>query len=351
MARHSKGRAGPNWANPVLLALVVSQLSTGFVGLTNGSERHAWLLWLHGIGAYAIVLLLAWKGRVILGSLRSRRAVDPATLGALVQLVLLLVVLGTGLVWTFGGRRLINNYSLITIHVVIVFGLTALLPWHVFLKRWVFRDTKATGRRNFLRFGAMAAGGLSLWLVAGRAMEYLDLPGSRRRFTGSYETGSFSAEFPIVTWLLDYPAPVDAKQWSLVIDGAVEQVVVLTYEQLSGMARDVLVATIDCTGGWYAHQEWKGVNVGRLLEMARTKASARSVSFEAVSGYGRRYSVEEANGYLLALEVAGSRVSHGHGFPVRLVAPEHRGFEWVKWIARIRVNETSKFWQPPVPLQ
>jgi DMSO/TMAO reductase YedYZ molybdopterin-dependent catalytic subunit len=34
-----------------------------------------------------------------------------------------------------------------------------------------------------------------------------------------------------------------------------------------------------------------------------------------------------------------------------LVAPEHRGYDWVKWVTRIRVVETSWFWQPPLPLQ
>ena len=55
--------------------------------------------------------------------------------------------------------------------------------------------------------------------------------------------------------------------------------------------------------------------------------------------------------YLLALAVAGRPLSDGHGFPVRLVAPDRRGVEWVKWIARIEVNETSHLWQPPLPLQ
>jgi DMSO/TMAO reductase YedYZ molybdopterin-dependent catalytic subunit len=44
-------------------------------------------------------------------------------------------------------------------------------------------------------------------------------------------------------------------------------------------------------------------------------------------------------------------LSHGHGSPARLVAPGKRGFEWVKWVDHIEVNETSKWLQPPLPLQ
>jgi hypothetical protein len=33
-------------------------------------------------------------------------------------------------------------------------------------------------------------------------------------------------------------------------------------------ARDTLVATLDCTGGFYLRQRWKGVRLARLLERA-----------------------------------------------------------------------------------
>jgi DMSO/TMAO reductase YedYZ molybdopterin-dependent catalytic subunit len=126
---------------------------------------------------------------------------------------------------------------------------------------------------------------------------------------------------------------------------------VLTYEQLEQLASSDVVETIDCTGGWYSTQQWLGIPIARLLDMAGVKESARSVTVEAVSGYGRRFSVSEARSYLLATHVARRPLSHGHGFPLRLVAPGHRGFDWVKWVTRLCVNETSKFWQPPLPLQ
>ena len=49
--------------------------------------------------------------------------------------------------------------------------------------------------------------------------------------------------------------------------------------------------------------------------------------------------------------VSGRELSHGHGYPLRLVAPGKRGFEWVKWVASIEVNESPKWLQPPLPLQ
>ena len=72
---------------------------------------------------------------------------------------------------------------------------------------------------------------------------------------------------------------------------------------------------------------------------------------ETTVGYERRFSLGEARGYLLATHVSGERLSKGHGFPVRLVAPDKRGYDWVKWVTHINVNDTSKWWQPPLPLQ
>ncbi len=340
-----------SWANLVLLTLAVAQLGTGFAGLINGSEGSSWMLWLHGAGAYGIVFLLAWKGRIVLESISRPWRWRAGLMNSLVLITLLLATLATGLIWVFAGRILIYGYSLITIHIVLAFGVLALLPWHVFGKRWVFRNRNAMSRRTFLRAGGIALGGVALYLLAGRVMDIFALPGAKRRFTGSYETDSYSFDFPIVIWLFDYPAPIDVRQWRLTIDAAVDTPLVLTYDQLAQMAKDAMVGLIDCTGGWYAYQEWEGVGMGALLDMAGMKASARSISFEAVSGYGRRFEVEESRGFLLALRVAGTQLNHPHGYPVRLVAPPHRGFEWVKWLTHIRVNETSRLLQPPVPLQ
>ena len=41
----------------------------------------------------------------------------------------------------------------------------------------------------------------------------------------------------------------------------------------------------------------------------------------------------------------------GHGFPVRLVAPDLRGYWWVKWVSTITVDELPAWWQLPFPIQ
>ena len=53
---------------------------------------------------------------------------------------------------------------------------------------------------------------------------------------------------------------------------------------------------------------------------------------------------------VLATQVAGAPLGHGHGFPARLVVPDRRGFDWVKWVVRVHVGRTSHLLQPPLPL-
>jgi DMSO/TMAO reductase YedYZ molybdopterin-dependent catalytic subunit len=108
--------------------------------------------------------------------------------------------------------------------------------------------------------------------------------------------------------------------------------------------------TLDCTSGWYSEQVWHGVPLRTLLAAAEPLGAAQSVTVRSVSGYERRFPLAEAEDALLALMVAGAPLSHGHGFPLRLVVPKRRGFHWVKWVEQIEVNETPAALQPPVPL-
>jgi DMSO/TMAO reductase YedYZ molybdopterin-dependent catalytic subunit len=326
-------------------------LATGFGGLINGSERGRWVLWLHGISGYAVMVVLFWKGGIIYAVFKRRWSLSLTRLALLVLTVMLLLILATGLIWTLGGRRLLGGFSLMTIHTLLSIGLTMILVWHVVARQFILHVPEARDRRALLRLGGASLAGLALWGGAESMKAALKLPGAARRFTGSYETGSLTGVFPATSWLLDDPTPVDPQQWRLVVEGAVERPLVLSYDELAQLAPATVKETIDCTGGWYSTQEWSGIPVARLLEMTGVTVHARSVTVEAVTGYDRRFSVAEAREYVLATHVAGQVLSHGHGFPLRLVAAGHRGFEWVKWVTHLRVNETSKLWQPPVPMQ
>lgn len=340
------------WANSLLLALVVVELASGIIGLVAGAPEKAIFIQAHRAAGYGILLLLIWKGGNILFSLRKpmrkRRAPAPRT-ASLVLLATLLLTLALGLVWSVAGPFVFASFSGMSWHIYVGAALAPVLVWHSAYQTRGLPLTFWADRRSFLRLTGLAVAGLALWQLGELGARLAGLKGPTRRFTGSYESVREAGSFPVVSWLNDNPPPVDPARWMLSIGGAVENEYALGLQDLT--SHEEITATIDCTGGWYSSQVWRGVPVARLLERAAPTSGAASVTVTSVTGYYRRFSLDEAHRYILASHVGGRELSHGHGYPVRLVAPGKRGFEWVKWVATIEVNESSKWLQPPLPLQ
>ncbi len=265
--------------------------------------------------------------------------------------MLLVLNLLSGLLWTFFGPLYLAGFSAVTLHIFLAVALIILAVWHLLSFRWILDIPAARDRRAFLRSGVLAMAGLATWQGTNLIRKGLAFPGRLRRFTGSYETGSFSGNFPRVSWLNDDPQPVYVAEWRLEINGAVARPLSLSYPDLLALPPVNQDVIIDCTGGWYSAQGWSGIPFSAILEMVRPETRARSVTFESVTGYSRRFGLEESMGFLLATHVAGAPLSHGHGFPARLVIPGKRGVYWVKWLVSIRLNASSRFWQFPLPLE
>jgi DMSO/TMAO reductase YedYZ molybdopterin-dependent catalytic subunit len=156
----------------------------------------------------------------------------------------------------------------------------------------------------------------------------------RRSITGSRGFGRFTGnDFPITG---EHPIDVDLEQWRLSVKGAVDAPLVLTYDDILSMAADRMTETIDCTSGWYSVQEWQGVPLVRLLEEVGG-LDAAGVRFVSETEYNHTYPMVEARTILLATHVSGEVLSPWHGYPVRAVVPDRRGWFWIKWIKRIEV--------------
>lgn len=339
------------WANTLLLILLAVLLVTGMGGLLNGSARLWPVLWLHSAASYGVLALLGWKAAIIVHSFRRRSRVTATRFMFVVLAVLLLLTLATGYWWTNAGAAYAGGRSILTWHGLLALAVAALLVWHTLARRWVWRVRQSRDRRAWLRLAAVGVVGMAFeWLIE-PAKTALILPGARRRFTGSYERGSFTGAFPPTIWLFDNPQPVDIARWRLRVDGLVERPTTLHYDQLLQLSVQPLAALIDCTGGWYSTQAWHGVPLAHLLDMVGVDSTARSVVVRSVTGYERAFDLPTARTFLLATHVAGQPLAHGHGAPLRLVAPGHRGFEWIKWVAAIEVRSTPYLAQPPIPLQ
>ncbi len=84
------------WVNTILLVILIVQVASGYMGMINNEVQLNWVLWTHSIGAYAIVVMLYWKGTVIFDAVRRKSVWTKQRIFFMLTLLLLIgtIVLG-----------------------------------------------------------------------------------------------------------------------------------------------------------------------------------------------------------------------------------------------------------------
>src|SRR6476620_9341162 len=85
-----------------MLCLVASATVTGAGCFLTGSAGGRWVVWLHAVAGLGLFVLLIWKRRIILGSLR-RHGLGIWAIPSVGLLVLLALSLISGLLWSTTG--------------------------------------------------------------------------------------------------------------------------------------------------------------------------------------------------------------------------------------------------------
>lgn len=178
-----------------------------------------------------------------------------------------------------------------------------------------------------------------------------------------------------------FPTPkLDVASYRLKIDGAVQNPLSLSYEELRQMPSETRVATLECAGssrvllvpqadgaqwelGAVGNAEWAGVPLSILLEQAGLRDDACEIVLEGADrgtpseppmppnpiSYARGLQRDKAMGreVLVAYQMNGQDLLSVHGYPVRAIVPGHYGMASVKWLTRIRaMREPFRgYWQ------
>ena len=308
--------------NATVLTLFVFAVAIGGLAFALGAAPlESVVVAAHGVAGLGLLVLVPAKARVARRGLRrpgGSRKVISWTLS-----VLVFAAIAGGLLHAIRGFAPVLGLLPMQIHVGAALAAAVLLAAHVLPYR--HRRRIDLGRRTALRAAVAAAGGLALWALA---------PGRERRFTGSHEVSAL----PVTQWLFDPVLALEPTAWWLRLPTGA-----LDLDALAALPQTTVRAVIDCTGGWWAEAEWRGVLLADL--------GLPSTALDVVSATGYRRRLPGPGGVLLATHVDGQPLPDGHGGPARLVVPGRRGFWWVKWVVALEPTDEPWWLQPPLPLQ
>lgn len=321
--------------NLALLALMILAVVSGFAAFSIGTATGSWVVMAHAILGLGILVLAPWKTFI------ARRGFSRhgSTRWLSMSLVVLVVVaLASGITLITGLVNRLGPLTMMQIHVGAGLAALALTVVHYVQRPVPPRATDVT-RRNTIK-AASLLGVASVGYAGGEwILDIVGAPGSKRRFTGSHEIGGGDPP-PATQWLNDRVQVLDRNVHVVVSPTGNHSV-----DDIDEFG-DTITATLDCTGGWYATRTWSGARLDRLLG----DVSGESVVVRSVTGYWRRFPLEQSSRLLLATRLESQPLRPGNGAPVRLVVPDRRGFWWVKWVNLIEIDDRPPWWQPPLPM-
>jgi DMSO/TMAO reductase YedYZ molybdopterin-dependent catalytic subunit len=160
-----------------------------------------------------------------------------------------------------------------------------------------------------------------------------------------------------------YAAKVNLNEWKLAVDGAVDNPLTFTLDDLKKMPKATVTVTLECAGNGRAFYDppvagiqWEkgavgtarfaGARLADVLKKAGVKAAGKYVAMNGADNpvgkmpdFIRNLPLEKAlhADTILAYEMNGEPLPSLHGFPLRAVAPGWEGAYSVKWLTHVQV--------------
>jgi DMSO/TMAO reductase YedYZ molybdopterin-dependent catalytic subunit len=134
------------------------------------------------------------------------------------------------------------------------------------------------------------------------------------------------------------------EKWRLQVTGHVDNPLRFKYDELRTMPAIERSVLMICPGFFANQGRWKGISIRTVLDMAHAGKDATHVSVYGPEGdyqNSQRYPLQDiqSDKVFLAYEVNGKPLPQRHGFPLRAVAEDHFGYDWVKYVYKVEVNK------------
>ena len=224
------------------------------------------------------------------------------------------------------------------------------------------QENRGLGRRPFLKgvFGILTGLGvlLSPWFSLVRRClaetKRIILPkGTKRESLIEKNPATLDARNLDITPLKDFGTMgldnhrEDLDTWRLEVDGHVTKPIALSYKEITampGIERKVLMI---CPGFFANQGLWRGISIGALLKEAGADRDITHVTVHGPRGdYSKteRFPIAEilSDKVFLAYQVNGQALPVPHGYPLRVVAEDHYGSEWVKYVFRVTADKIGE---------
>jgi len=157
-------------------------------------------------------------------------------------------------------------------------------------------------------------------------------------------------------WNINHPGiipenpKVDLKDWTLIIDGDVENPQKLSWQDLLNIPATESKSDFHCVEGWSVRDcKWYGVKFSSLAKIVRPKHSAKYVFFNCLDSYTTSLKLEDLlhDGVLLAYKLNDKLLEEPLGRPLRLVVPQKYAYKNAMWIKRISFtgNMQLGYWE------
>lgn len=134
---------------------------------------------------------------------------------------------------------------------------------------------------------------------------------------------------------------VDLAAWRLHVSGEVDRPLALSYEEIATLPAIERRVLLVCPETFSFVADWKGVSLRKILEAAQVREGVRRVEIRSADDLIERqevFAIEDIRQekVFLAYAVNGETLPETHGFPLRVVAEDHYGNHWVKYVVSVK---------------